>query len=114
MLQLQWLLPVHKLWLMESQFPSSTLTMLKWSGTTIGKLTETPDLTRTTANFQSLITGSEPNNASSPGNAEEPEPVKEEDGALDMTAAMELHCQCKPQVLLQTTDEPLNIYFPWP
>ena len=67
------------------------------------------DLTTTTANFQSPITGSEPNNANSPGNAEVPEPVKEVDGALVMTAVMEPHCQCKPQVSLQITDDSFQL-----
>lgn len=45
-----------------------------------------------------------PSNADSHGNAEVQETVREEDGAQAMTAAKELHFQCKQMVSCQITE----------
>ena len=58
----------------------------------------------TIADLQNQTTSSEPNNANSVGNAGEQELVKEEDGALDMMDALELHCLLKHQDYCLITD----------
>lgn len=62
-------------------------------------------LIQTTAKFTSLTTSLELNNANILGNAEELEPVKEEDGAQDMTVALRPHFQSKPLDFSQIIDQ---------
>ena len=57
-----------------------------------------------TADLRNQTTSSEPNNANTVGNAEEQEHVREEDGALDMMDALELHYLLKHQDCCLITD----------
>ena len=61
-------------------------------------------VTQTTAESTSLETGSVPNSANSPGNAEELELVREEDGAVAMTAARVPHSHTRLQASPATAE----------